>query len=112
MPLTLLADYRFTEVLPFEVGTSATLDTRFVSASSVDNGTRVDTTGFTAGLLLGVYARGYYELWSQKGSELRIFGEVATRFGLRRSAYVVDGQREQDSVVTFDSGFGLEWRWR
>lgn len=112
VPLTLLAGYRFGESLPLELGLSATLDTRFVTARANDGQSVTDTTGVTAGLLFGGYARGFYSLWARGGDEVRVFGELATRFGAVRSAYVIEGEREQDAVVTFSTGVGLEWRWR
>lgn len=112
VPVTLLAGYRFDESIPLEIGATATLDARFVTVTQTDGANQVDTTGVALGILLGTYARSFYPLWQKADSELRLFGEVGAGFGLLRSAYVVDGQREEDAVVTFSTGVGLEWRWR
>lgn len=112
IPITLLAGYRFGEGLPLELGVSGTIDPRVVSSRRTTNGQEVDSVGGAVGVLLGTYARAYYSLWTKDSSELRLVGEVGARFGVVRSAYFVDGQTEQDAVVAFSSGLGLEWRWR
>lgn len=113
VPITVLGGFRFSEGLPLEIGATATVDARVVSANTTAGQSGAGQThGGAVGVLLGAYVRGHYSLWDKDASELRLVGELGARFGVVRSAYVVGDQRQEDAVVAFSTGLGLEWRWR
>jgi hypothetical protein len=111
VPLTLLAGYVF-ESIPVEVGAATSLDLRVVTAQVAAAGQPNERSGLAAGLTAGAYARAFYPVYTKDASELRLVADAGLRFALLRSAYVVNEQRQEDAVVSFSTGLGLEWRWR
>lgn len=110
IPFSALVGYRLATEWPVELGASLTFDPREVRNQNAAG--TVDVTSLSLGIQTGLYARTHYTLWRNTKAELRLVGTVGTRFGLLRSGYTLDGNREEDAVVAFDTSVGVEWRWR
>lgn len=103
VPLTLTAGLQPLKSLPLEFGAGLTVDMRRVTTS--------ETSGTTAGVMLGVYSRAFWDFWTGDRNSVALFGDLTLSVPAVRQAYLVGDTREEDGLVVLGLGAGLEWRW-
>ena len=104
MPFTLFAGLRPLERMPIELGVQATADIKAISS------TRSSGVGF--GFLTGGYARADFQIYDAGTQSIALLADVGVSLALLRQSYLVNGTRTSDSAIVFQTGLGVEWRWR
>ena len=103
VPLTLSGGVQPLRNLPVEFGAALTIDMRRL--------TTVENTGTTVGIMLGGYSRIFWDFWTSDRNSIALFGDLMLSVPAVRQAYVVGDSREEDGLLVFGAGAGLEWRW-